>query len=392
MIDLSLINYMNEELASTPVQIRRYMSDEIVWEDRMVGLVGPRGVGKSTLVKQQMIADSSPDYFQLYVSADHSYFSTHTLLDLAVQFVQEGGKRLVIDEIHKYPGWSNELKQIYDQYKDLHIIFTGSSILHIRKGGADLSRRALIFEMQGLSFREYLRMFENINVPVLSIDEIITNKFERIDGFHPLPYLRKYMQSGYYPFGNLPRFDMRMQQILSETIEVDIPSYVNMSPSTARKLKIMAMIIAKSAPYKPNMQNLSVELGVSKNDIPNYLTYLEKTGILGLLRDNTGGMRGLGKLEKVFLDNPSLMSVLAGGDPNVGNIRETFFYNQTRVKNNVVASKISDFEIDGVTYEIGGAGKGGKQLAKAEKGIIVRDDIEYGYGNIVPLWQFGLNY
>ena len=218
MIDLSLINYMNEELASTPVQIRRYMSDEIVWEDRMVGLVGPRGVGKSTLVKQQMIADSSPDYFQLYVSADHSYFSTHTLLDLAVQFVQEGGKRLVIDEIHKYPGWSNELKQIYDQYKDLHIIFTGSSILHIRKGGADLSRRALIFEMQGLSFREYLRMFENINVPVLSIDEIITNKFERIDGFHPLPYLRKYMQSGYYPFGNLPRFDMRMQQILSETI------------------------------------------------------------------------------------------------------------------------------------------------------------------------------
>jgi len=383
---------MNEELASTPVQIRRYMSDEIVWEDRMVGLVGPRGVGKSTLVKQQMIADSSPDYFQLYVSADHSYFSTHTLLDLAVQFVQEGGKRLVIDEIHKYPGWSNELKQIYDQYKDLHIIFTGSSILHIRKGGADLSRRALIFEMQGLSFREYLQMFENINVPVLSIDEIITNKFERIDGFHPLPYLRKYMKSGYYPFGNLPRFDMRMQQILSETIEVDIPTYVNMSPSTARKLKIMAMIIAKSVPYKPNMQNLSVELGVSKNDIPNYLTYLEKTGILGLLRDNTGGMRGLGKLEKVFLDNPSLMSVLAGGDPNVGNIRETFFYNQTRVKNNVVASKISDFEIDGVTYEIGGAGKGGKQLAKAEKGIIVRDDIEYGYGNIVPLWQFGLNY
>lgn len=213
-----------------------------------------------------------------------------------------------------------------------------------------------------------------------------------IPDFHPLPYLKKYMASGYYPFGNLKRFDMRMQQILSETLEVDIPTYVNMSPASARKLKQMAMIIAKSAPYKPNMLNLSVELGISKNVVPDYLVYLEKTGIVGLLRDSTAGMRGLGKLEKVYVDNPSLMSALAGGLPNVGNLRETFFYNQTRVRNHVAASKISDFEIDGVTYEVGGASKGGKQLEKAERGIIVRDDIEYGHGNIVPLWLFGMNY
>lgn len=392
MVDLVLINYMNDELASTPTKIRRYMANEIAWEDRLIGLVGPRGVGKSTLVKQQIIADRRSDYPQLYVSADHSYFSTHTLLDVANDFVTEGGRRLVIDEIHKYPGWSNELKQIHDQYRNLKVIFTGSSILHIRKGGADLSRRALIFEMQGLSFREYLKMSENIEMPLLSIDDINNNRIEIFPGFHPLPYLRNYMATGYYPFGSLPRFDMRMQQIVAETIEVDIPTYVNMTPATSRKLKQMAMIIAKNAPYKPNMLNLSVELGVSKNDIPTYLVYLEKTGILGLLKDSTGGMRGLGKLDKVFLDNPSLMSTLAGNHPNIGNLRETFFYNQTRVKNDVVASKISDFEINGITYEVGGAGKGGKQLAKAERGIIVRDDIEYGHGNIVPLWLFGLNY
>lgn len=392
MIDASLINYMEDELESTPTSVRRYMSDDIAWEDRLVGLVGPRGVGKSTLVKQQIIKDSNPEYKQLYVSADHSYFSTHSLIDLANEFVMEGGKRLAIDEIHKYPGWSNEIKQIYDQHSRLKIIFTGSSILHIRKGGADLSRRALFFEMQGLSFREYMRMFENIELPLLSIREITDNRIRRIPDFHPLPYFRKYLASGYYPFSQLSRFDMRMQQILSETIEVDIPTYINMTPASARKLKQMAMIIAKSAPYKPNMLNLSVELGISKNDIPDYLVYLEKTGILGLLRDSTGGMRGLGKLEKVFLDNPSLMTALAGGQPNIGSVRETFFYNQTRVRNYVTSSKISDFEIDGVTYEVGGASKGGKQLAKAEKGIIVRDDIEYGHGNIVPLWLFGLNY
>lgn len=392
MVDLILIKYMNDELASTPTKVRRYMATEIAWEDKLIGLVGPRGVGKSTLVKQQIIADRNSDYPQLYVSADHTYFSTHTLLDVANDFVAEGGKRLVIDEIHKYSGWSNELKQIHDQYRELKVIFTGSSILHIRKGGADLSRRALIFEMQGLSFREYLLMSENIELPLLSIDDINNNRIDLASGFHPLPYLKKYMATGYYPFGSLPRFDMRMQQILSETLEVDIPAYVNMSPATSRKLKQMAMIIAKNAPYKPNMLNLSVELGVSKNDIPTYLVYLEKTGILGLLKDSTGGMRGLGKLEKVFLDNPSLISTLAVNHPDIGNLRETFFYNQTRVRNDVVASKVSDFEINGVTYEVGGAGKGGKQQAKAERGIIVRDDIEYGHGNIVPLWLFGLNY
>lgn len=392
MIDLRLINFMREELAATPTKFERYMVSEIPWNDRMIGLVGPRGVGKSTLVKQQILKEQKDDYIQLYVSADHSYFANHTLTDIADSFIAEGGKRLVIDEIHKYHGWSRELKQIYDSHPNLKIIFTGSSILDIKKGGADLSRRAIMFDMQGLSFREYLEMFEDISLPTYSIEDITENRIEYNMDFHPLPYFRKYLANGYYPFGQLPRFDIRMQQIFSETIEVDIPTFANMTPSTVRKLKQMMMIISESAPYKPNMLNLSVELKMSKNDVPDYLVYLEKAGMISQLRDSTSGMRNLGKVEKVFIDNPNLMTVLAGGSPNIGNLRETFFFNQTRVKNLVQASKISDFEINGITYEVGGANKGRAQLAKAKKGIVVRDDIEYGSGGIVPLWTFGMNY
>lgn len=392
MIDIGLVNFMQEEISHTPTEFERYMSAVIPWEDRMIGLVGPRGVGKSTLVKQQIIKNSDESYSQLYITADHSYFSNYTLIDLADNFVKEGGKRLVIDEIHMYPNWSKELKQIYDSHPRLNIIFTGSSVLDIKKGEADLSRRALIFEMQGLSFREYLELFEHISLPVYSLAEITSNAVKFDPDFHPLPLFRKYLANGYYPFGRLPRFDIRMQQIFSQTLEVDIPTYANMTPATARKLKQLLMIISASAPYKPNMLNLSVELKISKNDVPDYLVYLEKAGMLSLLRDSTSGLRGLGKVEKVFIDNPNLMTVLAGGDPNIGNLRETFFYNQTRVNNLVTSSKISDFEINDITYEVGGANKGRKQLKSAQQGIVVRDDIEYGSGDIVPLWTFGLNY
>ena len=391
-IDRSLMNYMRESLDSTPIEFTRYMATEIPWEDRMIGLVGPRGVGKSTLVKQQILSKFDNSFPQLYVTADHSYFSNHSLIELADKFIAGGGKRIVIDEIHKYKGWSRELKQIYDTYSQLKIIFTGSSILDIKKGEADLSRRALIFNMQGLSFREYLSLFENISLPAYTIEEITSNEVKYISGFHPLQFFHQYLSQGYYPFGNMPRFDIRMQQIFSETLEVDIPSFANLTPSTVRKLKQLMMIISESAPYKPNMLNLSVELKISKNDVPDYLVYLEKAGMLAQLRDGTAGFRSLGKVEKVFIDNPSLMTILAGGVPNVGNLRETFFFNQTRVKNDVRASKVSDFEINGITYEVGGAKKGRRQLTGIEKGVVVRDDIEYGGEGIVPLWTFGLNY
>lgn len=382
---------MEEELRRTPLEFHRYMYDRVIWEDRMIGIIGPRGVGKSTMVKQFIL--SHPDRQDwLYVSADHTYFSSSTLTDLADEFVKEGGRYLVIDEIHKYHGWSRELKQIYDSHAGLNVIFTGSSILDIKKGSADLSRRVLIFEMQGLSFREYLKLFKNIDLPVYTLDEILAHKVTLPSDIHPLPLFREYLIGGYYPFCSLPGYDIRLQQVIAQTMEVDIPQFAGMNVSTARKLRKMLDIISKMAPFKPSFMNLATELKVSKNDVPDYMLYLEQAGMIGQLRDDTGGIRGLGKVEKVYIDNPNLMNVLAGDEPNKGNMRETFFFNQMRVSNDVISSRISDFRIGDITFEVGGAKKGKKQLAGAETGIVVRDDIEYGYHEFVPLWQFGLNY
>ena len=382
---------MEEELRRTPLEFHRYMYDRVIWEDRMIGIIGPRGVGKSTMVKQFIL--SHPDRQDwLYVSADHTYFSSSTLTDLADEFVKEGGRYLVIDEIHKYHGWSRELKQIYDSHAGLNVIFTGSSILDIKKGSADLSRRVLIFEMQGLSFREYLTLFKNIDLPVYALDEILAHKVTLPSDIHPLPLFREYLTRGYYPFCSLPGYDIRLQQVIAQTMEVDIPQFAGMNVSTARKLRKMLDIISKMAPFKPSFMNLATELKVSKNDVPDYMLYLEQAGMIGQLRDDTGGIRGLGKVEKVYIDNPNLMNVLAGDEPNKGNMRETFFFNQMRVSNDVISSRISDFRIGDITFEVGGAKKGKKQLTGAETGIVVRDDIEYGYHEFVPLWQFGLNY
>lgn len=391
MTDFNLFTYMQEELRRTPVAFRRYAYDRILWEDRMIGLVGPRGVGKSTMVKQHILLQ--PDREQwLYVSADNSYFYNHSLAGLADEWVKENGKHLVIDEVHKYKGWSGELKQIYDTHPDLQVIFTGSSVLDIHQGAADLSRRALIFDMQGLSFREFLILAKNIELPTYSLADILNLKVEVPVDFHPLPYFREYLEKGYYPFSNQPGYGLRLQQVMAQTLNVDIPQYAGMNVSTSRKLARLLSILSASAPFKPNMGNLSVELSVSKNDLPNYLVYLEKAGLISQLRDETGGLRGLGKVEKIFIDNPNLMYALQGLDVNQGSLRETFFYNQMRVNNDVIAAKHTDFRISDYTFEVGGPKKGKKQLEGDPNGIVVRDDIEYAHANIIPLWQFGLNY
>ncbi|MBD5190513.1 MAG: ATP-binding protein [Bacteroidales bacterium] len=391
MTDLNLITYMNAELRRTPTAFHRYMYDRILWEDRMIGLVGPRGVGKSTMMKQHILLQPDRERW-LYVSADNSYFYNHTLIELADEWVKENGVHLVIDEVHKYNGWSRELKQIYDTFSDLQVIFTGSSVLDIHQGAADLSRRALIFEMQGLSFREYLKLTENIDIPVYSLDEILQNRVEFPLDFHPLPYFKEYLARGYYPFSSQPGYELRLQQVMNQTLEVDIPQYAGMNISTSRKLARLLALLSESVPYKPNMGNLTVELKVSKNDLPDYLVYLEKAGMIAQLRDETGGFRGLGKLEKIFLDNPNLMYALRGDGVNIGSVRETFFYNQMRVNHEVVAAKTTDFRIGDYVFEVGGAKKGRRQLEGDPNGIVVRDDIEFGHANIIPLWHYGLNY
>ena len=386
-----LYEFFNRKLKGTPTDFLRYRYHQIKWNGRAFGLVGPRGVGKSTMLLQYIKQNLSPTD-TLYVSADHLYFSEHKLVELADRFVKMGGKHLFIDEIHKYEGWSRELKQIYDSYEDLQLVISGSSILDIYKGLADLSRRMPIYTMQGLSFREYLSLFHHIQVPAYSMDDILAHKAILPDIDHPLPYFHDYLRKGYYPFGKDEEYEMELMQVINQTMEVDIPQHIQANISLGRKLKSLLMVVAQSVPFKPVMQRLAEATGINRNDIANYLIYMERAGMIAQLRDTTGGIRGLGKVEKLYLDNTNLICTLAPHHAEIGNIRETFFMNQMRVQNDIVSSKISDFEIDGKVFEIGGRKKGQKQIENAADGYIVKDDIESGYANVIPLWAFGLNY
>lgn len=392
-MDITLVNYMNEQLSLVSLDFKRYMYEKLPWEARLVGLMGPHGVGKSTMILQRIKEMAEADQqHTLYMSADHSYFTTHTFVDTADEFVREGGKWLFIDEVHKYDGWSRELKQIYDSHPELHIFFTGSSVLDILEGEADLSRRALLFDMQGLSFREYLELFHGIKTPVRSLEDVLDGN-TRIEGIlHPIPLFNKYLREGYYPFAEEGYVQQRLQQVVRLTMEVDIPQFANMSPATGKKLRRMLTIIAGNVPYKPEATGLANEIKVSRNDIPTYLLYMEKAGMIGQLRDETGGMRGLGKVEKVYLDNTNLIYAISGENANIGNVRETFFYNQTRLACDVTSSKVSDFAIGKYTFEIGGAKKSHRQIRDVENAFVVRDDMEYANGDILPLWSFGLLY
>ena len=385
-----LYEFFNRKLKHTPTEFFRYQYNQIKWNGRAFGIVGPRGVGKSTMLLQYIKFNLNPAD-TLYVSADHLYFAEHKLVELADRFVKMGGKHLFIDEIHKYEGWSRELKQIYDSYDDLQLVISGSSILDIYKGLADLSRRMPIYTMQGLSFREYLHLFHQIETPVYSLNEILAHKAV-LPVEHPLPLFKDYLRRGYYPFAKDEEYEMELMQVINQTMEVDIPQHIQANIALGRKLKSLLMVIAKSVPFKPVMQKLAEVTGISRNDIPNYLIYIEKAGMIAQLHDTTGGLRGLGKVEKLYLDNSNLIYTLAPEHAEIGNVRETFFMNQTRVLNNVTSSSVSDFEIDGKVFEIGGRKKGQKQIESVQEGYIVKDDIENGYANIVPLWAFGLNY
>ena len=392
-MDTTLVNYMREQLQAVTLDFKRYMYSRLPWETRLVGLMGPRGIGKSTIILQYIKSQSEERRAKsLYVSADHSYFSSASLIEVADQWVREGGEWLYIDEVHKYDGWSKELKQIYDAHPGLHLFFTGSSVLDIMEGEADLSRRALLFTMQGLSFREYLEMFHHILTPVRNLNDVLASRIEIAGLPHPLPLFRRYLHEGYYPFSIEGYLQQRLQQVIRLTMEVDIPQYANMTPATERKLRRMLNIIAANVPYKPEASSLANEIKVSRNDIPNFLLYMEKAGMIGQLRDETGGMRGLGKTEKVYIDNPNMIYALCGEEANVGNVRETFFYNQTRAMADVTSSKVADFTIGPYTFEVGGAKKSRRQIQAVEHAFVVRDDMEFANGNILPLWAFGLLY
>ncbi|MDM1368285.1 ATP-binding protein [Myroides marinus] len=386
-----LFEYSNKLINEANTDFFRYIYNQINWENRMIGLIGPRGVGKTTLVLQYIKQNLNPTE-TLYITAEDFYFVDNKIIELVDTFVKFGGKYLFIDEIHKYPDWAKDLKLIYDYHKNLKVVFMGSSVLDIKKGASDLSRRAIIYNMQGLSFREYLKLFHNISSKTYTLQEILQHKVNIPEIERPLLYYADYLKKGYYPFALEQDFDIRLAQIINQTLENDIPMYANMNVATGRKLKQLLAIVSQSAPFKPNMSKIAEMLSVSRNNIADYCLYIEEAGLITQLRDNTGGIRGLGKVDKIYLDNTNLIYNLASDSSNIGNIRETFFLNQTRVKHNVISSADSDFLIENITFEIEGKNKSQKQIKNIENSYVVKDDIETGFLNVIPLWQFGLLY
>lgn len=246
--------------------------------------------------------------------------------------------------------------------------------------------------MQGLSFREYLDLFHNYKTPSHSLEQILNNEIELINIKHPLPLFKDYLKKGYYPFGLENELEIRLDQIILRTLETDIPHYANLNVATSRKLKRLLNVIAESVLFKPNFTKIAEIIKVSRNSLDDYFLFMEQAGLIGQLRNETGGLRGLGKVDKVYLDNPNIIFSLVGEKYDVGNLRETFFYNQMRVNHDVISSKNSDFVINDYTFEIGSRNKKQNQIENDGKSFIVKDDIEFGHLNTIPLWAFGLNY
>lgn len=386
-----LIRFFRRMLALTDTRYLRFLYEQINWSSRMIGIVGPRGVGKTTMLLQHIKLHLPVDE-TLFVNADDIYFTEHHLLDMAEEFYQNGGKHLFIDEIHKYPEWSRELKLIYDYFPDLQIIFTGSSILDIYKRTADLSRRAVMHFLPGLSFREYLILAKGIRLPVYSLSDILAGKVEFPAGERPIALFKEYLANGYYPFFSDPDYALRLRSIINMTVENDIPMYASMNIATTKKIRQLLYIISQSVPFKPNFTKLGQLIDIHRNQVNDLMFYLERAGIIAQLRNKTSGIRLLGKVEKTYLDNTNLVYALAENKPKAGNVREMFFLSQMRVHNQVFVSDKSDFEIGDYTFEVGGKSKGQKQIEGIDNAFIVKDDIEFGYKNIIPLWHFGLNY
>ena len=373
-----LMQRYQAQLDRTKTDFVRYLHDEIRWEARLNAILGARGVGKTTLMFQHILLSGEPDT-SLVVFADDIYFSKHTLLDMADTFYKNGGKHLYIDEVHKYKHWSTEIKNIYDQIPDLQIVYTGSSILDLEKGGADLSRRQLKNHMHGMSFREWLQMTKGILVPKPTLDEILSAK-------------AVFPREGYFPFCQEKDYLERLNAVVEQTLETDIPQFAGLSVGVMHKLKQLMQIISQISPFKPNYSDLARDISVARNDLKDYLFYMEKSGMIQNLQSPASGMTRLAKVEKIYLDNTNLMHALTGTQPDMGNLRETFFFNQMRVRNTVTASEISDFLVDGHTFEVGGHKKGRRQIAEVPDSYVVKDDIEYGTPGVIPLWMFGLNY
>ena len=394
-----LVEKSYQKAQSVDTRVIRSAMDKIDWNDRLIGLRGARGVGKTTLLLQRIKKFLGNSDETLYVSLDNLWFAEHSLLTLVDFFVKRGGKYLFLDEVHKYPLWSQAIKNIYDDFPDLKVVFTGSSLLEILNARADLSRRAIVYDIQGLSFREFLNITQKTDFQIVALSDILKNHREISDEIlakvKPLQFFNDYLKYGYYPFftEGVARFSYRLEEVVNMILEVELPLLRNIETAYITKIKQLLQIVAESVPFIPNIDNLSKRIGIHRNTLLSYLYYLQETRLTNHLHKDISGINRLQKPEKVYLENTNLAYTFAEKNTDIGNMRETFFLNQLSHNHTVEFSNSGDFWVDKkYTFEIGGRSKSDRQIKEADNAYIAADNIEYGFANKIPLWQFGFLY
>ncbi|MBR5325635.1 MAG: AAA family ATPase [Prevotella sp.] len=395
----SLIRRHLNRMQNVSLDFVRGMMDDINWNERLIMIKGQKGVGKTTLMTQRILQVFGPTNTSevLYVTLDNIYFSTHRLLDFIEQFHAQGGKYLFLDEVHKYKGWSIEIKNAYDEFADIHLVLSGSSLVNLNNGEADLSRRCISYTMRGLSFREYLNMFHQKEFPRRSFQEILSNGnsicAEVNSQIRPLALFAEYMKYGYYPFliEGLHNYYTRIENIVNTTIEVELPQLRNLDIANIRKVKSLLGILASGVPYAVDTVKLSTMAEISRTTLLQYLLYLSEAHLLHLLYSDINNIKRLQKPDKIYLENPNMLHALSTTQANEGTLRESFFINQLTQQHIVEYSKSSaDFTIDHqYTIEVGGHSKDGTQIAGIPDSYIAADNEEYVLGNKIPLWLFG---
>ena len=380
----------------------RSMMDKIDWNERLLMIKGQKGVGKTTLMLQRILQEFGPTNTTdvLYTSLDNIYFGTHNLLDFIEKFHAQGGRFLFLDEIHKYKDWSLEVKNAYDEFPDLHIVMSGSSLMNLTDGEADLSRRCIVYSMPGLSFREYLQMFYQKHFRERTLDDILTDGnsicAEVKAQVNPLPLFSDYLKYGFYPFLKEGRnnYHLRIENIVNTVLEVELPQLCRLDTGNIRKIKALLGILASNVPYTVDTVKLSTMAGLSRTTLLQYLQNLGEAHLIQLLYSDIQSVKRLQKPDKIYPDNPNMMYALSDTNINEGTLRESFFVSQLAVGHEVEYSKSSaDFTIDHkYTIEVGGRSKDGKQIANIANGFIASADEEYVIGNKIPLWLFGFLY
>lgn len=388
-------------LALTSTGIVRQLIEQINWDAQLIAIKGARGVGKTTLMLQY-IKLNYPQYSRevLYCSLDAVYFSNHSLLDLTDKFYKNGGKHLFLDEVHKYPNWSREIKEIYDFYPDLRVVISASSLLNLLKGDADLSRRCIPYNLQGLSFREFLQFYKGIEIPISSLEEVLTQPQElcsRVNGVcKPIPLFKEYLRYGYYPFylKNQTDYYTSIEQVVNLIVETELPQLCGVNTANIRKLKALIEVISTSVPFEVEITKMATVIGVHRNTVIEYLNHLENAQLMHLLYADIKSVKKMQKPDKIFLENSNLLYALADSQVQIGTAREVFVVNQLSYQHTVEYGKnVGDFKIDGrYTVEVGGEKKTFTQIADVPSSYILADDIETPYGHKLPLWTMGFLY